>query len=117
MARTFLNSDKREFWRDISRIRGSTKRVATTVEGRTEKHDIAERFSQHYRVLFNSVHYDEREMSQLYHDVCSETSDCKDHGHCISSDSVHEALKLMKRGKSDGYDGLTSDYLKMVPSC
>ena len=30
-----------------------------------------------------------------------------------SSDYVHEAL--MKRGKSNGYDGLTSDYLKMAP--
>ena len=83
MARTFLNSDKREFWHEISRIKGSSKRVATTVEGCTEKHDIAECFSQHYIVLFNSVHYDKGEMSQLYHDVCSGTSECKDHGHCI----------------------------------
>ena len=29
-----------------------------------------------------------------------------------NNDSVREALKLMKRGKSDGYDRLTSDYLK-----
>ena len=56
-------------------------------------------------------------MSQLYQDVCSETSECKNHDHCISSDFVHNVLKLMKRGKNDGYDRLTSDYLKMVPSC
>ena len=97
MARTFLNSDKREFWREIAKIRGSCKGVATTVEGLTEKHDIAEHFSQHYKELFNSVHYDAGEMN---------------------GDSVREALKLMKGGKSDGYDGLTSDYLKkMVHSC
>ena len=78
MARTFLNSDKREYWRDISRIRGRSKRVVTTVEGRTEKYDIAECFSPHCKVLFNSVHYDEEEMSQLYRDVCSETSEYKD---------------------------------------
>ena len=91
--------------------------IFLTVEGLNEKYDIAECFSQHYKELFNSVNCDEEEMSQLYQDVCSETGECKDHDHCISSDSVHEALKVMKRGKSDGYDGLTSDYLKMVPSC
>ena len=48
-------------------------------------------------------------MSHLYQDVCSETSECKDHDHCISSDSVHETLKVMKRGKSDGYDRLISE--------
>ena len=78
------------------------------MEGLTEKHDIAKRFSQHYREMFNSVHYDEEEMSQLYHDVCSDVSECKDHDHCIPSDSV----KSMKRGKSYGYDRLTSDYQK-----
>ena len=32
--------------------------------------------------------------------------------HSISSGSVQNVLKQMKRGKSDVYDGLTSDYLK-----
>ena len=83
MARTFLKSDKCKFWCDISKIWNS-KGIATTVEGPGEKYDIAEHFSQHYRELFNSVHCDEEKMSQLYQDVCSETSECKDHNHCSS---------------------------------
>ena len=62
MSRTFLNSDKPEFWRDISKIIGNSKGVATNVEGLSEKYDIAECFSQHYRELFNSVHCDEEKM-------------------------------------------------------
>ena len=34
----------------------------------------------------------------------------------MSISFVHEALKVMRRGKSDGCEGLTSDYLKNVNS-
>ena len=81
----------------------NSKGVASRLK---EKYCIAECFSQHYRELFNSVYYDEKKMSPLHHDVCSETSECKDHDHCNSGDSVHEALKLVKRRKSGRYNGV-----------
>ena len=34
-----------------------------------------------------------------------------DHSHAISDSSVDDAIKKLKIGKSDGYDGLTSDYI------
>ena len=77
-----------------------------------QKYDISECFSRHYKELFSSVNYYDE--AHLFHDVCLETCECKGHGHYVSSGSAHEDLTVMMRCKSDGYDGLASDYLKML---
>ena len=49
---------------------------------------------------------------QLYDAICSDISECdENHSHVMYETNVVGALKQMKKGKSDGYDGLTSDYL------
>ena len=55
-------------------------------------------------------------MNELYNDVtvdicnnCICDSEC--HTHVISSINIHSVIKLLKSGKNDGFDGLTSDYL------
>ena len=55
-------------------------------------------------------------MNELYIDVtvdissnCICESEC--HTHVISSINIQSALKLLKSGKNEGFDGLTSDYL------
>ena len=51
-------------------------------------------------------------MRELYSDVNDRINCCSygDHSHAISDSSVDVAIKKLKIGKSDGYDGLTSDY-------
>ena len=53
------------------------------------------------------------EMRELYSDVNDRIYCCSygDHSHAISDSSVDDAIKKLKLGKSDGYDGLTSDYI------
>ena len=52
-------------------------------------------------------------MRELYSDVNDRITCCSygDHSHAISDRSVDDAIKKLKIGKSDGYDGLTSDYI------
>ena len=52
-------------------------------------------------------------MRELYSDVNDRINCCSngDHSHAISDSSVDDAIKKLKLGKSDGYDGLTSDYI------
>ena len=52
-------------------------------------------------------------MGELYSDVNVRSNCCSygDHSHAISDSSVDDAIKKLKIGKSDGYDGLTSDYI------
>ena len=51
-------------------------------------------------------------MLELYSDI-NDRINCSygDHSHAISDSSVSDAIKKLKIGKSDGYDGLTSDYI------
>ena len=65
----------------------------------------------HYNELFNSVGYDVNDMNTLFHEVCGDVvDDYTVHSTLMSSDDVTSAIKKLKPGKSDGYDGLSSDY-------
>ena len=55
-------------------------------------------------------------MNELYNDVTVDISstcicDSECHTHVIFSINIHSAIKLLKSGKNDGFDGLTSDNL------
>ena len=52
-------------------------------------------------------------MRELYSDVNNGINCCSygDHSRAISDSSVDDAIKKRKIGKSDGYDGLISDYI------
>ena len=49
-----------------------------------------------------------KDMNTLFHEVLCD--DCTVHSTRMSSDDVTSAMKKLKPGKSDGYDGLSSDY-------
>ena len=51
------------------------------------------------------------DMNSLFHVVCGDAvDDCTVHSTLMSSDDVTSAIKKLKPGKSNGYDGLSSDY-------
>ena len=50
-------------------------------------------------------------MNTLFHEVCGDVvDDYTVHRPLMSSDDVTSVIKKLKPGKSDGYDGLSSDY-------
>ncbi len=113
IANSFLNSNSRDFWKEISKIRGRKSVIVSNVDGYTKSADIANVFSRHYNELYNSIEFDNCDINMLYNDVCDSIVDCKaqDHCHYFNDFSIILAIKKMKHGKNDGYDGLTSDYI------
>ena len=90
---------------------GKKRCIAPTVEGLTNPTEITDYFAATYNELFNSVGYDINDMNTLFHEVCGDVvDDCAVHSTLMSSDGVTSAIKKLKPGKSDGYDGLSSDY-------
>ena len=81
------------------------------VNGKNNNSDIAYAFSDHYNDLYNCVNYNIKDMDNLYENVCKDSLYCLDHKHAITLSDIDNAMKKMKRGKGDGYDGLTPDYL------
>ena len=91
--------------------RGKKRCIAPTVEGLTNPTEISDRFAATSNELFNSVGYDVNDMNTLFHEVCGDVvDDYTVHSTLMSSDDVTSAIKKLKPGKSDGYDGLSSDY-------
>ena len=79
--------------------------------GLTNPAEISDRFAATYNELFNYVGYDVNDMNTLFHEVCGDVvDDYAVHSTLMSSDDVTSAIKKLKPGKSDGYDGLSSDY-------
>ena len=112
IAESFLKSDSRDFWKECDKLRGRKTCPITTVEGFTDSDDIADAFSNHYNELYNSVDYDEDGMNILYNEVNDSICQCSgNHSHSINSSNIKDAINKLKRGKNDGYDGLTSDYI------
>ncbi len=115
VATSFLSSNKRNFWKEISKIRGRSKRIASIIEGCSDNISIADCFAHKYKQLFNSVHVP-NDMCHLYNNVCYDLSMYKhkqvDLGRIIPFIHVKHSINGMKSGKSDGFEGLTSDYLK-----
>ena len=72
-------------------------------------------FTNYYVICgeFRKIVFDHSEICELYSDVNDRINCCSygDHSHAISDSSVDHAIKKLKIGKSDGYDGLTSDYI------
>ena len=55
-------------------------------------------------------------MNTLFHEVCGDViDDYTVHSTLMSSDYVTSAYKKVKSGKSDEYDGLSSDNFVMAP--
>ena len=113
IADSYLNSNSRDFWKEAELLRGRKRGPSAAVEGLTNGDEIADAFSRYYDDLYNSVDFDHSEMRELYSDVNDRINCCSygDHSHAISDSSVDDAIKKLKIGKSDGYDGLTSDYI------
>ena len=112
-ADSYLNSNSRDFWKEAELLRGRKRGPSAAVEGLTNGDEIADAFSRYYDDLYNSIDFDHSKMRELYSDVNDRINCCSygDHSHAISDSSVDDAIKKLKIGKSDGYDGLTSDHI------
>ena len=109
----------RDFWKEVELLRGRKRGPSADVEGLTNGDEIVHTFSRYYDDLYNSVDFDHSEIRDLYSDVNDRIICCSygDQSHAISDSSVDDAIKKLKLGKSDGYDGLTSDYINNVHLC
>lgn len=114
MADSLLSNKSRDLWTEVKKINNSTKSVPSQVDGKSTDSDIASVFAENYEQVYNSVSYDSQEMhnlqstieSKIHSECCKGTCGCN---HSVSTERVVEAVKLLKRGKSDGI--LYTDHL------
>ena len=109
------------FWTMVSKIRRAKRSTACQMDGHTNETDILQIFSVKYNLIYISVGYDCIDMENILADnendikhMCSiiPNHNSERHLHMFDKDTIAKDLFDMKTGKSDGFDGLSSDSFK-----
>ena len=80
-----------------------------TIDGNNDSTSIADMFSDKYDTLYNYVPNDTNDMKLIEREIMSRVQKCNDESYNISVHDVMNAVTHLKAGKSDGYEGLSSD--------
>ena len=111
-------SNKRsvDFWNEIKKIKGTHKAIPGMVSGAQTEEKISQIFSRKYDCLYNSVSYDETDMSLMHDESFKSVSSHHDSGpDCIynrgvSVNLVEQAMAKIKFGKTDANNGCSSNH-------
>ncbi len=119
MAESMLTNSTKSFWSDVRKLKGHSTRTPNNIDGATGSINIANLFSESYKELYNTVSYEEHDMSQLVKDMNADISrlccgtgsgTCK-YSHSVSVSECKLAIMHLKSGKHDGHTGHHSDHL------
>ena len=118
IAQSFTQTKMDDFWRSVSKIRSNMKSIVSQTYGFTRDLDILFVFTNTYNCMYNSVSYKEHDITELLHETSDDIAN-KCHGvninnghlHYFNVDTIISSVKKLRIGKSDGFDGLTSDYI------
>ena len=111
LARSMMNNDMNEFWKDVKKNTNSNVSLATNVDGSVGDTEIAEILKCHYKSLLNSVQNEEfKKFAMLDINQQHETSIT------ITPFNILDALKSIKCGKSSGVDGISTEHFVFAHS-
>ena len=106
MATSLKSGDVVSFWKRVKQVNNKAVPLATIVDGCTGDDDIANMWHDHYAALLNSVTSTDTKIKVLNQMQSSPyLSECK-----ITPIQVAESIKLLKRRKACGIDGLAAEH-------
>jgi len=117
VANAFLSNKQRDFWTEIKKIRKCKNNThPCKLDGVEGDDNIANRFADIYSDLYNSVGYSTCDMESLEgrinEIICNDCRTCTENEtHTIAQSDVIKAVGKLKKGKHDGYIGLSTDHL------
>ena len=116
-AQSLLRGRTRDFWNEVKRIKASKVSCNYAIDGYSNAADIARVFGDKYRELYSSVSYSVTEMSAIRNDIDQQLkADTFNCDFFISPPDVCSAVSLLKRGKADVSNLLSSDHLICAPN-
>lgn len=111
MAERIVNSNHGDcLWEELQKLKPKSVNVASMVDGKVSFDNIANVFKNKYSTLYNCVPADRHILSRIEQQITSHIA-AEQHvvSPVISVKEVSEAVQSLKRGKSDGAAGLSSD--------
>lgn len=120
MAEAHVNNNSRDFWCEVKKVKSKSKTIPSQIDGINNTKEISNHFARKYKTIYNSVSYNDHDLSQLmdsiHHHISSECqSGTCGSDHNISAQQVSTGIKRLKPGKHDGLYGHFSDHLKHSP--
>ena len=115
MIKCILQNDTRNYWKEVRKIRCSSRKIPCTVDNLTCDKEIAGLFADKFKELYNVVGYETSVMNALLDDIDKGVSDytdqCKVDDVLFTESDVKAAVKKISLGKSDGNIGVYSDHI------
>ena len=116
MADDILNNRNRNFWSEVKKVKCNGSTLPNNVDACSGRVDIANLFKDKYEQLYNTVSYNENDMSELYNYIDERISCicCKGecyHSHVTTVNEVEKAISHLKQGKSDGDICYSTDHI------
>ena len=108
LARHLINKDN-IFWKDVKQMQGNTTPPsAATIGGVSGNKAVCEMWQEHYYKLLNST----KDFSKK-HDVLSSLGNLSssDSIERITASEIESSVKMLRKGKACGYDGISSEHL------
>ena len=116
MAHELLNNNYTNFWNDIKKLSKKVTKLPNSINNTSGDYNIAELFREKYYNLYNCSTCSPVEMLSIKQEISQGIShsclrgQCY-HNHNVDVNCVSTAIKLLKKGKSDGTCNITTDHL------
>jgi len=114
MAQSMTNGNMRDFWKETKKMKGSNKKLPTTVDGVTGDENIAQVFLNKFEGLYNSVGYNNNNMEKIKQTVINKLTNESESlitDSLFSLDDFKCAIKHIHKNKFDGSLGMFSDHI------
>ena len=116
MAEALSSNSTRRFWNEVKKVNSSKNKVSAIVDGETVPTAIAGIFQSKFQSLYTSVGYCKTQMddikSQVDGRLANGIKDILDiNQEVVNFQDIIKAIGLLKKGKSDGLQSLSTDCL------
>lgn len=116
MAEAIMNNDSRNLWREVKKLKTSSKSFPNSMDSAIGSEKINNLFYDKYKTLYNSVGYNENEMNDLLLEIDSSinATDWRFTSYMINFIEVQDAINLINSNKKEEI-GINTNHFKMGP--
>ncbi len=107
MTEAMADGNTHDFFTESRKLKGQNINLSKTIDNASNNADIANLFGKIYDELYNSESYNKSDMENL--SECIKASINVNDKYTISVHDVTSAVLHLKKGKTDGHEGLCSD--------
>ena len=111
MAEAIYENKSRNFFEEVKRINTSKACKTASINNESDPHKIASIFAEKYATLFNSVPSDSQRLIDIDEILSKKLDEVNYSEATVTGDMVAKAAAKLKKGKSDGIEGLISNHV------